>query len=322
MDQKGAATPIVWCETDEFSNRIYMKREDLLPFCFGGNKVRIAQEYFDDMDRQGQNCMVGYGNARSNLSRALAVMSAYRGVACFLISPSDEDGARQQTFNSRIAEGCGARFRYCTKQNVAETVNSVMGEIRDGGLLPYYIYGDCYGQGREEVPVRAYAKVYREIKRQEQESGIRFDYIFLPTGTGMTQSGLLARQREMGGEEKIVGISVARAAEQEIQVIRKYVGAYEGKEVEGLEILFRDEYIAGGYGKYNGEICHCIDRMMRKQGIPLDPTYSGKAFWGMCDYIRKQGLTGCNLLFLHTGGTPLFYDFLASDGSRKAGITE
>ena len=31
------------------NNAIYVKREDLLPFSFGGNKVRIAQELFFDM---------------------------------------------------------------------------------------------------------------------------------------------------------------------------------------------------------------------------------------------------------------------------------
>lgn len=27
-------------------NSFYIKRDDLLPFSFGGNKVRIAQEFF------------------------------------------------------------------------------------------------------------------------------------------------------------------------------------------------------------------------------------------------------------------------------------
>ena len=45
-------------------------------------------------------------------------------------------------------------------------------------------------------------------------------------------------------------------------------------------------------------------------GVPLDATYTGKAFWGMCDYIRKTDIRDKNILFLHTGGTPLFFDGL------------
>ena len=37
---------------------LYIKREDLLPFSFGGNKLRIAKEYFSDMQKQGKNCIM------------------------------------------------------------------------------------------------------------------------------------------------------------------------------------------------------------------------------------------------------------------------
>ena len=42
--------------------------------------------------------------------------------------------------------------------------------------------------------------------------------------------------------------------------------------------------------------------------MPLDGTYTGKAFYGMKQYIGEHGLQGKNILFLHTGGTPLFFD--------------
>ena len=63
-------TPVI--QIPDEKNSIYVKRDDLLPFSFGGNKVRIALEFINDMKKQGKDCIVGYGNARSNLSRALA----------------------------------------------------------------------------------------------------------------------------------------------------------------------------------------------------------------------------------------------------------
>lgn len=39
-------TPITQLHHNENSNHYYIKRDDLLPFSFGGNKVRIAEEYF------------------------------------------------------------------------------------------------------------------------------------------------------------------------------------------------------------------------------------------------------------------------------------
>ena len=45
-----------------------------------------------------------------------------------------------------------------------------------------------------------------------------------------------------------------------------------------------------------------------RYGMPLDSTYTGKAFMGMKDYIEKESLKGKQILFIHTGGTPLFFD--------------
>lgn len=305
-------TPIHRIHMEGEFNRIYLKREDLLPFSFGGNKVRIAKEFLDDMERTGKDCMVGYGNARSNLSRALANICCSGGVECHIISPADDDGCRIETANSRIGRICNADLRYCLKSDVAGTVEAVLDECRAKGKEPYYIYGDKYGHGNEAVPVRAYVDVYEEITRQRKDMGIRFDYIFLATGTGMTQSGLIAGQRKFGGREKVIGISVARKKEQVSSEIRKYIKAYEGSALDDLEINVLDCYLAGRYGLYHDGICETIRKMIGLNGVPLDATYTGKAFWGMCEYIRKTGMRGRDILFIHTGGTPLFFDGLNS----------
>ena len=43
-------TPIVKINSQLPCN-IYIERDDLLPFSFGGNKVRIAEEFFEDMKK-------------------------------------------------------------------------------------------------------------------------------------------------------------------------------------------------------------------------------------------------------------------------------
>lgn len=71
-------TPTHRLEWPDCRNNIYIKREDLLPFSFGGNKVRIALEFFRDMKQKSKDCIIGYGSSRSNLVRAVANMaSAY-----------------------------------------------------------------------------------------------------------------------------------------------------------------------------------------------------------------------------------------------------
>ena len=53
---------------------------------------------------------------------------------------------------------------------------------------------------------------------------------------------------------------------------------------------------------------------MRKEGIPFNTTYTGKAFWGMTEYIKQNNIQGKNILFINTGGVPLLFDDL---GDKK-----
>lgn len=296
-------TPVI--QIPDEKNSIYVKRDDLLPFSFGGNKVRIALEFINDMKKQGKDCIVGYGNARSNLSRALANLCYQFKIPCHIISPADEDGTRIDTYNSKMVLSCDAKFHYCKKTNVKETVESILKDIRKEGLKPYYIYGDSTGKGNEHTPMLAYAKLYEEIKGQ-------YDYIFLATGTGMTQGGLLAGKAINNGTEKIIGISVARSAAQEIEVLRKSLECFSDRiqKIENYEINVEDAYLCDGYGTYNRQIEKTIHQQLTCNGMPLDPTYTGKAFWGMRDYLNRKCITGKKVLFIHTGGTPLFFDYM------------
>ena len=74
-------------------------------------------------------------------------------------------------------------------------------------------------------------------------------------------------------------------------------------------------YNKGGYGLYDDEVRETIRLMLREEGIPLDPTYTGKAYAGLLHYLRDreaagETFTGKKILFLHTGGLPLFFDYL------------
>ena len=313
---KNYITPIVNSKIKSDKYHLYIKRDDLLPFSFGGNKVRIAEEYFEDMKIKGKDCIIGYGNNRSNLCRVLANMCYSRNQKrCVIVSPADEDGQRQLTYNNGIIKSSKAIIKTCEKTNVSETIDEVIKECQLLGYKPYYIYGDIYGNGNEAVPVKAYTKVYQEIKKQEKEMNIKFDYIFCATGTGMTQAGLIAGQIENNGNEQIIGISIARSKDHAVPILKKYLSSYLSyKDVTQFDFENRidliDNYIMGGYGEFNKEILNTIREEFLRDGIPLDPTYTGKAFLGMLDYLSKRNKqnTKFNVLFIHTGGTPLFFD--------------
>lgn len=302
-------TPIINLGIYE-NNSLYIKREDMLPFSFGGNKFRIAKELFKDMEEKGYNCIVGYGNARSNMCRVLSNIAFAEKLPCYIVSPSDDDGSRTETFNSCIVNDCNANIVFCSKDEVKQTVESVLSKCKSFGLKPYYMYGDSKGKGNEQVLSRAYKKVFLEILAQEQELGVNFDYLFLPAGTGMTYSGLVIGKIACKSNMKLVGISISRNKEKCALVLDDYLEALGINNINIKDCIdFDDEYLCGGYGKYTSCIENIIDYSVKNYGISLDPTYTGKAFYGMTEYLKKNKIENKKILFLHTGGTPLFFDY-------------
>ena len=91
--------------------------------------------------------------------------------------------------------------------------------------------------------------------------------------------------------------------------IRSYLGDNISEEQIQNATIFIDDYTSG-YGKDDSRVIEIIERVLKKYGIPLDMTYTGKAFMGMQEYVRENQIKGKNILFIHTGGTPLFFDTL------------
>jgi D-cysteine desulfhydrase len=65
-----------------------------------------------------------------------------------------------------------------------------------------------------------------------------------------------------------------------------------------------DDYLGGGYGVV-GELERTAMRTLaRSEGILLDPVYTGRAFGGLLDLVRRGEFDEHErVLFWHTGGT-------------------
>lgn len=319
-------------ETDD-GNQFYMKRDDLLPFSMGGNKVRIAEAFFQDMKKKGGDSMILYGSRHSNLCRVLSNLCCSRGVECTMICSHDGDEDEAPTNNTYLIDWTGTHMVHCAKSEIAATVERVMNETVSRGRRPYYIYGDKFGKGNEGTATAAYAEAYQEIQRFEQkmctqtaaaysdrkdtDANWEFDYIFCPCGTGATHAGLVSGHLLAGDQKKIIGVMISsRETDRAYQVAEEGICDYFRKIGAELpenfrqEIVLLDQYRMGGYGRYDDRIKELIRKEYCLNGLPLDPIYTAKAFWGMKEYIKEQGIRNSKILFLHTGGTPLFYDAL------------
>lgn len=302
-------TPI--CPLGQFveENYLFVKRDDMIPVSFGGNKARKAILFFEEIDKQACDCVVTYGSASSNHCRIVANMASARTMPCYIISPNEVD---KETYNKKMMRILGAHIVHCDVENVKATINEVMDDLKNEGFHPYFIMGGGHGN----IGTQAYVECYHEILEYEKVQKMKFDYVFFASGTGTTQAGLICGKLMNKDKKEIIGISIARNKEYGSSVIYNSVVDYlTAKEMAYTEteikksLCFVDEYTQG-YGKSNLDIYMNIKEVLVKYGIPLDATYTAKAFRGMMDYIKQNTIKNKNILFIHTGGTPLFFNDL------------
>lgn len=331
-------TPIIpLMDNRHRGNDCYIKRDDLQPFSLGGNKVRIADEFLENMKIENCDTLIMYGDVRSNLCRVLANACEIYDIPCYMICTDAEKNHMQQEVeglqnisvkqekgnNAMIMEGFHVEIVPCEKDKIAITVKTLMESLKSKGRRPYYIYGNELGTGREHIAARAYQKAYEEIVAYEMEHNIQFDYIFHASGTGATQTGLLCGMLMKGHQRNIVGISISRDKQRGSNIIAKGIEDYfsnGGIELPGGYedlIILEDAYCLGGYGKTNEELLEFVEEQFLNNGIPFDPTYTGKALLGMEKYLKENNIKNKKVLFIHTGGLPLFFDFMQSKRSKK-----
>lgn len=309
FNKKLMNTPIQ-CLGEFENNQLYIKREDFVPFSFGGNKARKAQLFFEDIKKLNCDCVVTYGSGSSNHCRIIANLAASKKMKCYIISPENTDS---NTFNTELIKLYKAQISFCPLNEVSSTIKKTMQTLREEGKTPYFIMGGGHGS----LGTQAYVNCYEEIRRYEAESGTQFDYIFVASGTGTTQAGLVAGMLLNKVPKKIIGISIARNIQKGkgiiIDSVENYFSdqniSFSRKEIEE-NTFFVDKYIVGGYGNSNVAIKNTINQIMVQYGIPLDETYTGKAFWGMKEYLKENLIDKKNILFIHTGGGPLFFDYI------------
>lgn len=149
--------------------------------------------------------------------------------------------------------------------------------------------------------VYAYYDAIKELKNQVAE----IDELFVACGTGTTLTGICAGMQEFYPNAKVHGISVARTFENERKVLledMEYINDYLKSNYDFSNLTFHEEFLLGGYGKSTEEELSVIRECIAHEGMVIDPTYVGKAFYGMYSLLSKEDYKGKKVLFWNTGG--------------------
>jgi D-cysteine desulfhydrase len=152
--------------------------------------------------------------------------------------------------------------------------------------------------------------------QQMFDMGINFDHVVVPSGSSGTHAGMIAGFVGNNMNIPMSGIDVSRPGEVQQEIVYNLAQKVLDKLGTGVQmpkekVICYGDYYLPGYSLPNDGMIEAVKLLAQTEAILLDPVYSGKAFAGMIDLIRKGVIAeGSNVLFLHTGGSPALYAYM------------
>lgn len=281
--------------------RLFIKRDDAIPFGFGGNKVRKLALVAARAAAGGADTLITAGGVQSNHARATAAAAAKLGMNAVLVA---NGGAPDRlTANALLDDLLGAQVVYVSsRESRTPTMLEIAERLENEGRRPFVIPIGA------STPLGAlgFALAMAELAEQMPPP----DVIVHSTSSGGTQAGLVAGCRLLGLPSRVVGISADDSSSSlQTQVGGIITGVADLLEVSpallagGTAIEVDDRFVGEGYGIPTEQSREAIRLAARSEAIFLDPTYTAKAMAGLIAYVRERRLQeNQTVLFWHTGG--------------------
>lgn len=285
--------------SQKYGIRLLCKRDDLFNEAGGGSKARMLQYILQNVDSTNYDVVVTAGGPCSNFNRACALMCARLGVSMHLIEYTDELDEYETSLNYFMCNLVGISKTRCKRTCVAQTINEVIKDYARQGKRVKFIYGG----GRTLEGIFAYYDAIAELSQQCSS----IDHVFVACGTGTTLTGICAGMQKYFPLAKIHAVSTARQWETERPVLEEDMEMLNNllsSHYDLRNLTFYDNYLCGGYDKTTPDLLQTITECISKEGMIIDPCYSGKAFYGMTKIIQADinGFKNSNVLFWNTGG--------------------
>lgn len=282
--------------------RLFIKRDDLIGFGFGGNKVRKLALVAARARDAGADTLISTGGLQSNHARVTAAVAASLGMKCALVlngeAPVTANG------NARLREWLGAETHYvASRAERSPAMAAIAEKLSDQGHHPFIIPLGA------STPIGAlgYTRAVGELLSQIPAP----DVIVHATSSGGTQAGIVAGCALHGLATRVVGVSADEPAPVLVRCVADLV--VEMSDLLGVGRPLASEgdievdagFVGAGYGIPTPESEAATRLLARTEGVFLDPVYTAKAMAGLLAYVRERRFTDDQtVLFWHTGGLP------------------
>ena len=271
---------------------VFVKREDLCGFAFGGSKVRALEPLLGSvLERDARTLVVG-GRRDSNWVALAALAAARLGLGCHCVL----DPGPSQTLAMGLARSAGARLHTASAPGAAAVNAAIRALAEDLGPAAVGIAR----AGAEAAGVRGYRTLLREILSQAG-TGAPID-IVTALGSGGLAAGLLFALDDDDVRHDVVvhAVPVVKTAEQARQAIRNLLDAVQPDLARTLAAMGRLRIISPA-GQDEGY----AERVASSCGVLLDPVFTGPAWRAYGARARDPGRA---TVLLASGGLPALFD--------------
>ncbi len=305
---------------------VYAKRDDCNSgLALGGNKLRKLEYIVPDALAAGADTLVSIGGVQSNHTRMVAATAAKLGMKCVVVQESwvpHDDAVYDRVGNILLTRLMGADSRIVPDGfdiGIRKSWEDAIQSVIDAGGKPYPIPA---GASVHKYGGLGYVGFAEEVRAQEAQMGLRFDYIIVCVVTGSTQAGMIVGFAADGRAERVIGIDGSGTPAQTRAQVREIVdGTAElvelGRKVRDDEIVILEDYAYPAYGVPSAETNAAIRLAARTEAMITDPVYEGKSMQGLIDLVHKGFFPeGSNVLYAHLGGAPALngYSYVYRNG--------
>ena len=306
--------------------QLFAKRDDCNSgLACGGNKLRKLEYIVPDAIAAKADTLVTIGGVQSNHTRQVAAVAAKLGMKCRLVQESwvpFNDAVYDRVGNILMSRLMGAQVELVNAGfdiGIRESWERALQQVRDAGGRPYAIPA---GASVHKYGGLGYVGFAEEVRQQEAQAGLRFDYIVVCTVTGSTHAGMLVGFSKDGRERKVIGIDASgtpRQTRDQVLAIAKATGALIGlrREFTAEDVILKEDYAYPAYGVPSEETNDAMRLCARTEGMITDPVYEGKSMQGLIDLVRKGFFpAGSKVLYAHLGGVPAInaYSYVYRNG--------